>query len=388
MGQQQINPDALIERLQEVPHRLISQNGVRHAVLGVESLDGSFRWSAAKGEANPGGRPMTPDTPFFIASISKLYIAAIILKLHERGCLSLSESISAYLPQSLIGGIHRLGGVDYTDRISVINLLSHTSGLPDYIEESPKGGRPLVQRLVEDGDMLLTIDDVVCIARDDLTPHFPPQSHCAGCQKARYSDTNYQLLIAVIESVTGRSLDQAYTEFLLRPLNLRHTWHPGHPLPECSSEPATLWFGDKPVEIPLAMRSLGDLYSTVDDTLEFLRALIQGRVFEDPLTFGLMQRRWNRFGFSIDPAALRSPGWPIEYGLGIMRFCLPRIFTPMRRMPAVIGHTGSTGCWLFYCPELKVLLSGTVDQGTAGALPYRLVPGLLRSLEKTMLRAG
>ena len=69
---------------------------------------------------------------------------------------------------------------------------------------------------------------------------------------------------------------------------------------------------------------------------------------------------------------------PIEYGLGIMRFRLPRLFTGMRRMPAVIGHTGSTGAWLFYCEELDLLLAGTVDQATAGAIPYRVVPKLLR----------
>jgi D-alanyl-D-alanine carboxypeptidase len=94
-----------------------------------------------------------------------------------------------------------------------------------------------------------------------------------------------------------------------------------------------------------------------------------------------MQQRWNRFGLPLDAAALRAPSWPIEYGLGLMRFQLPRFLTPLHPMPAVIGHTGSTGSWLFHCPELDVRIAGTVNQATAGAVPYRFVPKLLRALD-------
>jgi hypothetical protein len=79
----------------------------------------------------------------------------------------------------------------------------------------------------------------------------------------------------------------------------------------------------------------------------------------------------------LDRAALRAPGWPIEYGLGIMRFRLPRVLTPLHPLPAVIGHTGSTGCWLFYCPQWDLYLVGSVDEVTAGAVPYRIVPKML-----------
>ena len=93
-----------------------------------------------------------------------------------------------------------------------------------------------------------------------------------------------------------------------------------------------------------------------------------------------MQQCWNRFGLPTDRASLRSPGWPIEYGLGMMRFRLPRMLTPWRPVPSVVGHTGSTGCWLFYCEELDVFLCGSVDEVTAGAVPYRVVPEILRLL--------
>jgi D-alanyl-D-alanine carboxypeptidase len=138
------------------------------------------------------------------------------------------------------------------------------------------------------------------------------------------------------------------------------------------------------LNLPLAMRSMGPdggLVATAEDALAFLRALTRGEVFDDPATLALMQERWNRFCLSLDPAALRTPGWPIEYGLGMMRFRLPRLFTPFRPMPAVVGHTGSSGSWLFHSPLLDLLLVGTVDEASSGAGPFRFVPRLLKVLE-------
>ncbi len=58
-----------------------------------------------------------------------------------------------------------------------------------------------------------------------------------------------------------------------------------------------------------------------------------------------------------------------------MRFRLPWL-TPFRRMPEVIGRTGSTGCRLFYCPDLYP--AGSVEAATAGALPDRIVSRTLQ----------
>jgi D-alanyl-D-alanine carboxypeptidase len=77
-----------------------------------------------------------------------------------------------------------------------------------------------------------------------------------------------------------------------------------------------------------------------------------------------------------------GPGWPMEYGLGMIRYRLPRLFTPFKPVPEVVGHSGVTGSWLFHCPELDIITAGTVDQATAAALPYRFVPRLLRALQQ------
>jgi len=68
------------------------------------------------------------------------HLASSVLKLYERGLIRLDAPMSTYLPQSLVGGLHRLGGVDYTEQITIHHLLGHLTGLPDYFDGRPKGG--------------------------------------------------------------------------------------------------------------------------------------------------------------------------------------------------------------------------------------------------------
>ncbi len=164
-----------------------------------------------------------------------------------------------------------------------------------------------------------------------------------------------------------------------KPLSLKNTFRPGSK-PLAPQPPAVpIWHGDQKLDIPQAMRSFGDLYSTTGDLIQFLRALISGEVFEDPATAGLMRKEWNRFGFLISPVA---PGWPIEYGYGMMRFQMPRLFTPFQPLPEVIGHTGASGSWLFYCPPYDIYITGTVSQLLAAAVPFKLIPKLLKLMGK------
>ena len=370
-----------VERqLQNLVEGLLSTRGVQHALLAVQRGRDGWRWIGTAGEMQPGGPPMQSDTPFFIASISKLFIATTVLRLHEAGRLDIDAPLVAHLSDVDLTGLHRLGGVDHTPAITLRQLLAHASGLPDYLEERARGGETLIDSVVRKGDREWTLAEVVALVRDTLRPHFPPQSMSGDRIRIRYSDTNYRLLIAVIEAVSGGSLEAAFKAEIFDPLGLHWTWlsHPEHPLQRSA---ATLYFGEAPLRIPLAMRAAGDLYSTADDLLRFMAALVAGELFCDAGTLPMMRDERRRFGLPRDMASLRSPSWPIEYGLGMMRFALPRLFTPLRPMPAVFGHTGSTGTWLFHCPARDLYLCGTVDQGTAGAVPFRLAPKLLKLLE-------
>jgi D-alanyl-D-alanine carboxypeptidase len=376
--------DVLTHRLQELLSSVASRTPIQQAIIALESGDRSVRWVGAAGGEASGGAQVREDTPFFIASIDKLLNATIVMQLSEAGALDLDAPVSAYLPRAMTRGLHRLDGMDYSEQITVRHLLGHTSGIADWLEDRPKSGPSMIERVVEDGDIALEMEDVSSIVRDQLSPHFPPQDLSAARQKIRYSDTNYMLLIAIIEAVTGEGLHEVHERLLFRPLGLRNTYFAGRSEPlDPTPAPMPLRHRGRPLEIPMMMSSIRGIYSTARDTLAFLRSFVAGEVFEDQATLSSMQGRWNRFGFPLDRAALRSPGWPIEYGLGIMRFRLPRIFTPAFAMPAVVGHTGSTGCWLFCCPEWDLFLSGSVDEVTAGAVPYRLVPKILGMVRRT-----
>ncbi len=369
--------DALADQLEAILYEMAAMKNIPNALMVVEKIDRSFVWHGATGDAQPDGTLLHVDTPIFIASVTKLYITSTVLKLHERSLVQLDQPITAYLPEGVVEKLRQLKEVAFVDQITVQHLLSHSSGLPEYLEDRPKGGRSFVDGILEE-DYAFTIEDILDFIRD-LPPHFPPQPLDAPKQKVRYCDTNFQLLIAIIEAVTGRTLHEAFSENLYEPLGLEQTYHPGARADV--PEPAALWVDDQPVHIPLAMRSFGDLISTVDDQLRFMRSLMRGEVFDDPATLILMTGHWNTFGFSLNPVRL-SPGWPIEYGLGMMRFKIPRLFSPFRSVPAVVGHSGATGSWLFYCEELDLLLAGTVNQLSAGAVPFRFLPKILQAAAK------
>jgi D-alanyl-D-alanine carboxypeptidase len=112
--------------LDEALERLVARQGVHHAVLAVERGDRSLTWAGAAGEAEPGGPPMRPDTPFHYASVTKLYTATAVMQLWEQGSVDLDATITAYLPADLTDGLHRLDGVDRSEQVTVRHLLSHT----------------------------------------------------------------------------------------------------------------------------------------------------------------------------------------------------------------------------------------------------------------------
>jgi CubicO group peptidase (beta-lactamase class C family) len=362
--------------LENILHRLMKIKGVRHALVAVESLDRSFRWAGSEGIANENGTPFNTATPFWIASITKLYIACVILKLHESGVISIENKVSGYLKADLLKGLHVVKDVDYYDKLTIRHLLSHSSGIPDYIELKTEGGKTLIDRVLENIDTTWTLEDILRIVRKTNDPLFAPQLDNNSKYRIRYSDTNFQILIAVIESVTKKPVEKVYRDLIFKQLNLNNTFLPGS---NALKPAADVWLQDIALtKNSGALRSFGDLYSTADDLIEFMRALINGSIFEKPETRNLMQANWNRFGIALSPI---SPGWPIEYGLGMMRFRIPRLFTPFRPMPEIIGHTGAVGSWLFYCPELDMIMTGTVSQARRAAVPFKVMPELLQLLK-------
>jgi D-alanyl-D-alanine carboxypeptidase len=376
-----IERERVVPRLEPLLAKVTSRHDVRHAVIGAAAIDGSWEWAAAAGEATPDGTPMGAGTPWFLASITKLYIASVVLRLHEQGRVDLGAPIPEYLPEGLKDRLHVQAGVDRTVQITVAHLLAHATGLPDSLVECPKGDRSLVDQ-IQAGDLAFTFAEAIERIRA-LDPHFPPSDLEGKRPRIRYSDTNYQLLMVIAEQASGLSMSDLHRRLLFDPLGLRSTWMPGDEPPGRAGRPATPWLGDWPLaERPLALRSIGDLYGTTADVLRFGRALFTGEVFADQATAGLMSRRFRRFGLPRSMAAIAAPAWPIEYGLGMMRFAPSRAAAAGRRLPPLLGHTGSTASWLWYSPPLGLLLAGTADQARRAAFPFRVIPAALRGLDR------
>jgi D-alanyl-D-alanine carboxypeptidase len=360
-------PDRAVQ-LDAVLERLVARPAITHAVAAVSTVDGSFRWCGAAGTARPDGTPMCVDTPYFLASVTKLHIATAVLQLVEEGGIDLDASITTYLPARLTDGLHRLDGRDHTAAITVRHLLSHTSGLPDFLEDRPRRGRSWYRDLVDGHDRSWDLDDVVARARDELRPRFAPQDLTAARQRARYSDTGFQLLIAIVEAVTGQELATVFAQRILRPLGLRQTYLPGRSQPlDPAPRPALVYDRRRPLDVPRSLVACNDLVGTVADTERFLRAHVRGELFTDPSTTDRFSERWNRIGY------------PMRYGLATMRFPVNRLVGPGRRPVTLVGHSGATGSWAFHCPELGVLLTGTVDQARGRAIPFRAMARFLQA---------
>ena len=139
------------------------------------------------------GTPVTPDTRFRLASVSKQFTAAAILLLVQDGSLSLDDPLRRWLP----------GLPPATDGITLHHLLSHTSGLVDYEDLLP----PDVDGQVQDADVLRLLEGV-----DRLD--FAPGS------RYRYSNSGYVLLGLVVERASGRDFPTFLHERIFQPLGM------------------------------------------------------------------------------------------------------------------------------------------------------------------------
>jgi len=350
-------------RLTRTLEHVVARRRLHHASIAIASGNGEQHWSTAIGPAGATAPPLQHDTPFFIASITKRFLITLVLQAHERGEVALDVPITEYLPAEVTTGLHVLGGIDRTSAITVRHLASHTAGLPDHFEKR-SDGPSLNERLVAGQDSSWTFEEMIRTTRELQRPHFEPQDLSAARQKARYSDTGYQLLIRILETVTGLSFAQLLTDRIIGPLALGHTWLPGHrPSDPATAAPLPLFTQHRSADLPSMISSSNDLFSTTEDLLTFQRALLRGDLFHDPSTGGLLTERRNR---------LRNIP-VLRYGLGTMFFTVNRLMTARHRPVTLLGHSGATGTWLFHCPELDVHLAGTVDQTKGQAVPFILM---------------
>jgi CubicO group peptidase (beta-lactamase class C family) len=342
-------------KFQTIINKTIDNKSVFGTVLTVAK--GNEQWTGSAGN-------LTNEQPYFIASTTKLYITALILKLKAEGKLLLDDNISKYLSPEIMHKLHVYKDVNYSDTLTISNLLAHTSGLSDYFEDKGADGKSLLQKLQEGADQSWTFEQAVEMSKK-MPPKFAPDTK----GKAHYSDTNFQLLGKIIEIIYGKNIGSLMQEVIFQPLGLKQTYMYAD---ATDKTPAVMYFKNKPLDICKAMTSFGadgGIVSTSAETMVFLKAFFNGYFF--PKTYLPELYTWNSVMF------------PLEYGVGIMKFQLPSIFTLFRKMPAFIGHSGLSGAFAYYIPEKEVFLSGTVNQINNPGTSYKMLIEIVNSINST-----
>lgn len=342
----------IINKLDKVLDKIIDNKKVFGSVANIESMDGEFSWIKSAGN-------METDTSYAIASITKMYTAAVIIKLIEDGLLSFDDTIDRFFSKECLAGLHIFNGKEYTSMITIRQLLSHTTGLPDLSTEKNTMGKSYFDEIYEKDSELNFYEALE--RTKTLKPHF-----INGAKgKAFYSDINFDLLGEIAKLITNKELDDIYDQFIIQPLELSNTF-----LCKTTSVFAPIYLNAKPLNRPLTVNSAGasgGIISTAQDTMKFLKSFYTGKLFKE--SYLPMLYQWNRIQW-----------FPLEYGTGMMRCKMSRLMSPLFPAPEIIGHSGSTGTFAFYCQSKSLFITGTINQ--INKQPFQLIYLLLHYFDK------
>ena len=324
--------DSRLEVLDPVINEAIAQQQIPGAVL-IVGHDGLVVYRKAYGSRaiEPRGEAMTLDTVFDCASMTKvLATTPAIMQLWEQGKFRMSDPVAKYLPEF---------GQNGKQDITIRQLLVHYSGLaPDLDLTKPWEGKETAYRMAFEA---------------------PP----VGAPGAAflYSDINFEVLGALVERLSGESLDQYAEKHVFGPLGMKQTRF--LPPPSWQSRIAPTDEDEKHhmlrgvVHDPTARRMGGvaghaGVFSTADDLAMFAQALLDGgRRVLTPATIAKMTAPQQ----PVNETAVRGFGWDIDSPLSSNRGELLPVGS--------YGHTGFTGTSLWIDPTTKtyiVLLTNAV----------------------------
>jgi D-alanyl-D-alanine carboxypeptidase len=218
---------------------------------------------------------LTPRTPlragdrFRIGSVTKSFVATVVLQLAGEGRLTLDDPLERWLP----------GIVPNSERITLRHLLTHTSGIYNYTDDPS-----FTRALRKNPRRVLAPADLVRIAT--AQPAREPGEWS-------YSNTNYILLGLVVETVTGRPLAEELRSRILEPLGLRDTSLPATPaIPGRHAHGYTVRGGrrmDVTAFSPSWAWAAGGMVSTSRDLATFYGALLTGQLLAPPLQQELLR---------------------------------------------------------------------------------------------------
>lgn len=296
--------------------RALAHSGERHGpgLFGLVTESGAVVFEGTVGVADlRAPRPIEASDQFRIGSITKTYLATLVLQLVAEGALTLSDPVARWLPGLIPDG----------DRVTVEMLLRMRSGLPDYVPVL--FGDPA--RVTDPPDLSAlerywSPEQLVTAALGGVE-RLPPGT------RFRYSNTDYVVLGLLVEHATGQRVEAQLWQRIVRPLALRHTVFPTVD-PHLRGRHATGYIRadpDSPYHecttiTPSEAWTAGAIVATAGDVAAFLDGLLGGALL-DPASLSLM----TGCGERLDPYRCR--------GIGIVRFAFDG-------KQVAYGHTGGT----------------------------------------------
>ena len=305
----------------------------------------------------PHREAMTADTIFDIASLTKVVATTTaVMQLVQKGEVRLNDPVAKYIPEFAQNG---------KDDITVRNLLTHFSGLRADIDLTPPWeGRDAALRLA--------------FAE---TPAFPPGS------RFLYSDTNFIVLGALVERVSGTTLDAYCTGKIFTPLHMTHTrflppatWR-SRIAPTEYDEQGKMLRGivhDPRARLMAGVAGHAGVFSTADDLSKFAQALLNG----SPVLSPAMVEKMTTPEQPPTAPVLRGFGWDIDSPFSSNRGELLPVGS--------FGHTGFTGTSIWIDPTTRtfiILLTNSVHprgKGSAVALRSKVATAVTAALSLTV----
>lgn len=344
----------------------LKKDDVHNAYLQVFSPSLNIDWEFIGGEFQ-NGEVVSAGNPFYTASIGKTFTATAIAILAEENKLNFNDKIRTYLSPEILRNLHVYKGKDYSGEITIAQLLQHTSGLPDYFEgKTSDGSHNVMEQIFSDTEKFWKPIETIQFAKENMQPLFAPGT------SYNYTDTEYVLLGLIIENLSGFSLPEYFRNNFFEPLKMKHTsmYLRSEPIQK-TGKLAEIFVGDFEAS---RMTSLtadwagGGLVSTTNDLVKFQQTLFSGEIISAE-TLKTMQN-W----------IPETRG--MEYGFGLRKISLKKLFPTLPDL-TIIGHSGSTGSFMFYCPELDVYLAGTLNQTDEVKNSVVLMVKVLTLIKKT-----
>ncbi|MEV5729095.1 serine hydrolase domain-containing protein [Streptomyces pharetrae] len=296
-------------QLQREAARVLAEGGF--VGITVRVRDGARAVHARAGEAElHTGRPVPRGAPFRIGSVTKTFVATVVLQLVAERRLSLDDTVERWLP-GVVSGNGNDGSV-----ITVRNLLQHTSGLHNYGPEDDTGNTAadFERTRFDHWDPEQLIAGAV-----RHQPDFPPAPADDPKPDWNYSNPGYVLAGMIIERVTGRPWAEEVRDRIIRPLGLTGTYAPGDDPylkpPHAHTYhlfPGSVTWTDTTARNVSRFDAGAALVGTEHDVDRFFTALLGGRLLP-PAQFAEMRR-------TVSVGENFEVGFPgLKYGLGLMQ---------------------------------------------------------------------